>query len=263
VVREGRASRHEKARRDPTSVSANDIVTAALAFAAIVVSVVGYVINNTVSRRAARSSLTDLTIKVHDKAEAYRKVTDQSQKYPRAQELEVLMRQADFLMKQVGNDYPEAICIIFAQTLELIADYWWADKYWEAATHSDDPYYRAMTICYWALALMDRGQRQPARDKAEEALSGLRIDSIDAYIVRGDICRLMGKADYTDESWFRRAQKEYEHIPEEDGRHNVYLRSLMDDERQTARLRDEQAAADRRAKESKGPQPAVTTGGEQ
>jgi hypothetical protein len=245
-------------------VSVNDIVTAALAFAAIVVSVVGYLINNIVGRRAARSSLTDLTIKVHDKAEEYKKVKDQSQKYPRAQELEVLLRQADFLMKQVGNDYPEAICIVFAQTLELISDYWWADKYWAAATHSDDPYYRAMTISYWALALMDRGQGRQAREKAEEALSGLKIDSIDASIVRGDICRLMGKADYTDQTWFTRARKEYEDIPSEDGRHNVYLRYLDDEERQTARMREALAAADERRREgAKGPQSAVTADGEQ
>jgi hypothetical protein len=54
-------------------VSVNDVVTAAVALAAVVVSVVGLLINNIIGKRAARSSLTDLSIKIHDKAAKYKK----------------------------------------------------------------------------------------------------------------------------------------------------------------------------------------------
>jgi tetratricopeptide (TPR) repeat protein len=245
-------------------VSVNDVVTAAVALAAVVVSVVGLLINNIIGKRAARSSLTDLSIKIHDKAAKYKKA-DASQQYSRAQELEVLLRQADFLMKQVGNNYPEAICIVFAQTLEMISDYWWADKYWKAATHSDDPYYRAMTTCYWALALIDRGQRKLAQRKAEEAIRDLTIDSTDAYIVRGDIMRLMGKWG-AGNSWFTRAKDQYEKIPEDDGRHTSYLDCLAKEKRETEASQRAQAA---RAEEHEQrvdtaqPKPAIATGGDQ
>ncbi len=88
-------------------MSVNEIVTAVLALAAIAVPVVALVISSLAGRRAARSALTDLTLKVSDKATAYKALDEDDDKYTPGQELEMLIHQADYLIEtQLRNRSP-------------------------------------------------------------------------------------------------------------------------------------------------------------
>lgn len=212
-------------------MSANDVVTAILAFGAIAVSVVALVINSIAGRRAARSALTDLTLKVGKKAAAFRQLQDGDDKYYPSQEIEVLIRQADYLIEQQlrGKSFPESIAVTLAQVLEWLNDPWWADKYWAKAATVQDPYFRATTLGYWGLALWDRGEHKRGDEKTREAVAALTLQSTEAYIVRGDICLHMASCD---PAWFARARQEYQRIPMDDERHNIYLNAV--DQKQQA-----------------------------
>ncbi len=114
----------------------------------------------------------------------------------------------------------------------MLNDPWWADKYWEKAAGIKEPYFRAMTVGFWGLALWDRGERKRGKLKAEEAVRGLTVKSTEAYIVRGDICLQMATRD---PEWFARAIDEYIKIPADDDRHRIYLAAAEQAERESGR----------------------------
>jgi hypothetical protein len=202
-------------------MSTNDVLTLIVAAAAVGASVVAILINNSVNKRAARSALTELTIRVSKKVADYQQLDENADKYLPSLELQVMIRQADDLVDQLGRRFPESIGITLAQALELVAADWWADRYWQMASTTKDRYFRAYTVSYWAIAIWRRGQRLPGWDMTETALAGLTEQSPEAHIVRGDICLLMGnwvKTDGLDEAhpasyWFEKADNEYKAIP--------------------------------------------------
>jgi len=57
-------------------MSANDTLTLVLALAAVIVSIVALIINNSVDKRAARVALTDLAVEVSKKATKFKKLYD-------------------------------------------------------------------------------------------------------------------------------------------------------------------------------------------
>ena len=203
-------------------MSFNDVVTAIIAAAAVGASLLALWINNSVDKRAARSALTDLTVRVNQKSAAYERILDESRKYKAGLELEVLLRHADELVARLGRKFPESVGITLAQALELVGDSWWADRYWELAATTKDHYFRAYTISYWANALWSRGDHDAAWAKMDELPAVLTEKTTYARIVRGDSYLAMGKlvaatprraqlASY----WFGLAGKEYDEVPDQ------------------------------------------------
>lgn len=211
-------------------MSTNDVVTALLALGAIAVSVVALVINAIAGRRAARSALTDLALKIGKEASVYRDIPNEDEgKFAKCQEIEVLVRQADYLVDQLHGRFPEAIGITLAQTLGLLSDYSWADQYWEMASRTKDEFFRAETVSYWGYDLWARGEFKRSRKKIEEAAGVLTAGSTNAHITRGEIYRTMGERDTElAPEWFAKARSEYEAIPPDDGRHGRCLGWLAD-----------------------------------
>jgi hypothetical protein len=212
-------------------ISVNDIITAVLALGAILVSVVALVINHIAGKRAAVSALTDLTLKVSKRAAAYADLCEGSdEQFHKAQDIEALIRQADYLVQQLGPrfpssrlPFPETVAITLAEALERVVDPWWADSYWLIAASTSNPYFRAKTTGYWGLALWDRREYERSRRKTQEAVDGLTLPTTDAYIVRGNICLQMGVRDPGSAcDWFGRARQEFGKI-QEDERKQMYL----------------------------------------
>lgn len=245
-------------------MSANDIVTAVLALGAVLVSVVALVINGITGKRAAVSALTDLSLKVSKRAAAYTDLPEGSgEQFHKAQDIEVLIRQADYLVQQLRPRFPsagarlhslsarvpaltslfrsprprfpETVAITLAEALERVVDPWWADNYWLIAAATDNPYFRAKTISYWGLALWDRREYERSRGKTQEAAEGLILQTTDAYIVRGNIYLQMGmKEPDSAYDWFGRARQEFGKIQEAE-RKQMYLR-FVDDASSLSRL---------------------------
>lgn len=226
-------------------MSVNDVVTAVLAFGAILVSVVALVINDIAGKRAARSALTDLALKVSEKTAKYRNLGQKADKYTPMHELEVLIRQADYLVNEQLRprlekyrkrsffppkpQFPESVAITLAQALEVTQDPWWADRYWAIAASTNDKYHRALTKGYWATALCDRYEYDAGKDMAEEAVNGLDENSGDACIVKGDIYYSMADHDPDRKAyWLRRQQEEYNKMPSGDERYKLYFKDLKD-----------------------------------
>lgn len=201
-----------------TAISVNNLVTAMLAFGAIVVSVVALWINRQVDRRATRSVLTGLALTVSKQVSDYEKLGDDRQElFRRKLDIEVMVNQADSLMQQLGKLCPDSAAVTLAQALEAVQDYWWADQYWKQASHARGPYRRAITIGYWGMALFFRGDQTRARLKTHEAVHFLVMQSTDAYLVRGHIYLAMGALDMASASdWFELARREFSKIPNGD-----------------------------------------------
>ncbi|MGD0982802.1 MAG: hypothetical protein ABSA65_03175 [Acidimicrobiales bacterium] len=211
----------------------NDALTLVIAAAAVVASGLAIWISRGVDKRAARSALTELTVRVNDAELTFtqgpqdqnRFLGDQKH-YLDSLKLEVLIRQADELKKRLGRGFPEWVGITLAQALEALALYWWADAYWETAAKTKDPYFRAWTISIWALALWSRGDRVRAWDMTIQSLEGLNKKDANTYYQRGDICITFAKyvendpldEDHPASYWFDQAEKEFSQIPESDRR---------------------------------------------
>lgn len=235
-------------------MSFNNIVTAVLALGAILVSIVALVINDIAGKRAARSALTDLALKVGKKTAKYRNLDEADDHYTPMHEIEVMIRQADYLVNEQLKPrfekyrkgsffppkprFPESVAITLAQALELTNDPWWADRYWAMAVSTNDKYFRALTKGYWATALCDRGEYEAGKDIAEEAVNGLDENSGDACILKGDI--YYGMADHDPRRrayWLRRQQEEYNNIPTGDERYRSYVKDLKDAEQKATETR--------------------------
>ena len=232
-------------------MSVNDILTLVIALAAVAVSVVAIVINNAVDKRAARSALTDLAVKVGKKTKLYQehqneieadKEKGQSVRskeddlYARMKEIETLVGQADFLVYRLKlgvfarhvpqlarkPQYPASVAVTFAQALEAVSDPWWADRYWDIAVQTDDEHFRALTYKYWAMALCGRNEYQRGRSKAYEAYGVIASQSAADCIFRGDMCAAMMDFDVERaECWRYVALEEYGKVAEKDALRGV------------------------------------------
>jgi hypothetical protein len=227
-------------------MSLNDLVTAILALAAVLVPFAALIISDAVDKRAARSTLTDLAVKINQKAAAYDKLmaTTESTKaaedyartkgtddlYTRVKELEMLAGQADFLINRLRPGkitrwipllgrrprYPWSITITLAQALESAADPWWADRYWRMGTESRDPHERAWASAYWAMALCNRLEYKQARDKVTDGLKGFTSRETGACIFRGDVYAAIIPFDPNNSEWRTDALREYGNVPDTD-----------------------------------------------
>ena len=227
-------------------MSLNDLVTAILALAAVLVPFAALVISDAVDKRAARSTLTDLAVKINQKAAAYDKLlaaTESAQAaadrvqnkgnddlYTSVKELEMLVGQADFLVNRlkpgvitgwiplVGRRprYPSSVAITLAQALESAEDPWWADRYWKIGIETRDPHERAWAYTYWAVALCGRYEYKCARKEIAEGLKGFTSEAADAYIFRGDIYATIIPFDPDNSEWSADALREYRAIPKND-----------------------------------------------
>jgi hypothetical protein len=206
-------------------MSVNDIVSAALVVVGLIVSGAALMISNAVDKRSIRDALKDLAVKVNEQAAEYQadKLNDAEQ-FRLSLEIQVLVRQADYLMHRLRSNFSEPVAVTLAEALELIREFWWADIYWRKATATKDRYVRAKTFSYWGLALLGRGEWQHAGEVTEEAVEILSPPSMDDYIVRGDIYRAMAKWDHArTDYWLSKAQEQYQHMPAGDHRREMYM----------------------------------------
>jgi hypothetical protein len=227
-------------------MSLNDLVTAIVALTAVLVPFAALVISDAVDKRAARSTLTDLAVKINKKAAAYDKLFAATQSaqaaadrvqnkgnddlYTRVKELEMLVSQADFLVNrlkpgvitrwipQLGRRprYPSSVAITLAQALESAEDPWWADRYWRMGIETHDPHERAWAYTYWAVALCGRYEYKCARKKVAEGLEGFTSQTADACIFRGDIYATIIPFDSDNSEWSADALREYRATPKND-----------------------------------------------
>jgi len=227
-------------------MSLNDLVTAVLALAAILVPFAALIISDAVDKRATRSTLTDLAVKINQKAAAYDKLvtTTESAKvaedyartkgssdlYTRVKELEMFAGQADFLINRLRPGavtrwipllgrrprYPWSITITLAQALESAQDPWWADRYWRMSIETHDPHERAWAYTYWAMALCNRLEYKCARDKVIDGLRGFTSREADACIFRGDAYAALIPFDPDNSEWSTDALREFGSIPDTD-----------------------------------------------
>jgi hypothetical protein len=211
-------------------VSANDIVSAALVLAGLIISAVALTINYSVDKRAITNSLKDLAVKVNKRAAKYQAHdTNDVEQFRLSLEIQVLVRQADDLMARLHSKFSEPVAVTLAEALELIREFWWADIYWrKATTTTKDPYVRAKMFSYWGLALLGRGEWVHAGQLTEEAVNTISPQSADEYIVRGDIYRAMAKWDHPrTDSWLTKAETQYQSIPIADNRREMYMRLMV------------------------------------
>lgn len=220
-------------------MSVNDLVTAILALGAVLVSIVALIISDAVDKRATRNTLTDLAVKINQKAAAYDKLLNETGSakatadyartkgsddlYTRVKELEMLAGQADFLISRLGPGvvsrwipslahrprYPWSVTITIAQALESAQDPWWADRYWELGVKTRDQYVRAWTYIYWGMALCVRLEYSRAREKVTEGLNGFIAPGPDACIFRGDLYAAIIPFDPGYGKWTTNALREY------------------------------------------------------
>ena len=211
-------------------MSANDIVSAALVFAGLVVSTVALIINRAVDKRAVRNALKDLAVKVNKQAAKYQiRDGNHSEQLRLSLEIQVLIRQADYLMGRLHSEFSEPVAVTLAEALELIQEYWWADIYWNKATNTKDCYIQAKMYSYWGMALLGRGESKHSGEMIEKAVKTVSPQSPDDYIVSGDIYRTMAKWDHPRmDSWLTKAQTEYQHVPVGDHRREMYMRFITD-----------------------------------
>jgi hypothetical protein len=198
-------------------LSLNDVVTAAIALAAVAVPLVALYIGAAASRRAARSSLTELTLRIGEKAAKFD--ADAPTAFALYTDIWVMAREADDIRTQLRNKFPESVGVKIAQALELGNDWTYADRYWELASQTADPMFRARTMSFWALALFTRGDQERGRSMTKAAVEGLTLTSVDAAVFRGDTYRYMGERDPEHAlRWFTMAKERFEAIPASDGR---------------------------------------------
>jgi uncharacterized repeat protein (TIGR01451 family) len=95
----------------------------------------------------------------------------------------------------LGSRLPDSDCIVVARVLEAVGDPWRADRCRRPAVKerkAGDPYYRARNRMQWANDLCIRGDRDAGAAKMSEAVQGLRLQTVDAWIVRSEIYRPPG-----------------------------------------------------------------------
>jgi hypothetical protein len=211
-------------------VSANDIVSAALVLAGLIISAAALLINNGVNKRAIRNALKDLAVRVNKQAAKYQTLDrSDAEQFRLSLEIQVLVRQADYLMGRLHGKFSEPVEVTLAEALELIREYWWADIYWRKATTAKDRYVRAKMFSYWGMALLGRGESVHSGELIERAVRTISPQSTDDYIVSGDIYRTMAKWDHPRvNTWLTKAQTEYEHIPKDDHRLEMYMHFIAE-----------------------------------
>jgi Pentapeptide repeats (8 copies) len=212
-------------------MSTNDVLTLVIAVLAVVVPAVALVISNHVDRRSARATLTDMTLRISKQSADYEKL-DQPLKWQPAQELEMLVRQAEYLMDRLTVRFPRrktlfpesSVAATLAWALDQVNDFWWADKHWRTAADAADPYLRATACSYWGEALCRRTDYRQARTVVGGALERLPSAEADACIVKGDTCLNMAQWDLKwAGEWVAKARNAYSAIPKSDGRYDTYL----------------------------------------
>lgn len=212
-------------------MSTNDVLTLVIAVLAVVVPAVALVISDHVDRRSARATLTDMTLRISKQSADYEKL-DQPLKWQPAQELEMLVRQAEYLMDRLTVRFPRrktlfpeaSVAATLAWALDQVNDFWWADKHWQTAADAADPYLRASACSYWGQALCRRTDYRQARTVVCGALERLPSGEADACIVQGDTCLNMAQWDTKwADNWVAKARSAYSAIPKSDGRYDTYL----------------------------------------
>ena len=228
-------------------MSINDLVTAIIALAAVLVPFAALLISDAVDKRSARSTLTDLAVKVNDMATSYAKLqsetgsTKAAEDYARTKgtddlytlctEIEMLVGQADFLVSRLEPGwfirwipslarrprYAWSIPVTLAQTLESTDDPWWADQYWEKSVRAEDQHVRAWAFCYWTMALCNRGEYKRAGEKITEGLKDFTSPAASERIFRGEIYAALIPYEPSDSKcWSDKALQEYDLVSEED-----------------------------------------------
>ena len=212
-------------------MSTNDVLTLVIAAVAVVVPGVALVISNRVDARSARATLTDMTLRISKQTAAYEKLL-QPLKWEPAQEIETLVRQAEYLMDRLTVRFPRrktlfpesSVAATLAWALDQVNDFWWADKHWRTAAGAADPFLRMSACSYWGQALCRRCDFRQARTVVTGALEQLPAADANTCIVKGDICLSMAQWDLAwAGKWVAKARNAYSDMPKSDGRYDTYL----------------------------------------
>ena len=155
-------------------MSVNDVLTLIVAAAAVAVPLAALFISNHVDERAARSTLTDLTLTISKRVAAYDDLAADKRFAP-SREIETLVLQAEFLIRRLttrrGALYPQSsVATTLAMALDKVNDFWWSDKYWPVADQAADDHFKVITCGYWAAALCRRGAFTEGRKVINDAL---------------------------------------------------------------------------------------------
>lgn len=137
-------------------MSINDGLTLIVAAAAVMVPLAALFISNHVDQRAARSTLTDLTLKISQLTAAYDDLAVDKRFAP-SREIETLVLQAEFLIRRLTTRrrvlYPQSsVAATLAMALDKVNDFWWSDKYWPIAAEAAEDHFKIITSSYWGAA---------------------------------------------------------------------------------------------------------------
>ncbi len=219
------------------AMSANTALTIVIPLSAALVSAAALIITYVAGRRAARDSLVKLADDVTKLAAKYNQPESEElnrDRYFDSGQVEVAVQLAEFLRSQTPRrflffgqlQYPLGVCVTFARSLELFADYWLADRWWQWAVEDPDPYLRCRATANWASTLANRPDLKRGREMVEKAVSELKETDVVACVIRGDAYREM-YAFNREVDWIDRARAEYAKIPDsESDTRAMYLEYL-------------------------------------
>lgn len=215
-------------------MSLSESIALAVSVLAVLVSLVALAASWIGTQRGARKQLTKVVSQLAEQLRAFQKIPEKDdQRYFATEDLEVLVRQADSLIRGLFKRVADSDCMVVARVLETVGDQWRADLYWELAVEkAADDYYKARNRMQWANYLFIRGDRDAGCLKMEEAVKGLQFQTVDARIVRGEIYRnwagweaSLGNA--SEAAQLRdNARDEYRRISDRDTRRESSLRDL-------------------------------------
>jgi hypothetical protein len=205
-------------------------LSSALSGGAVLISVVALVVTWIGAQRGARTQLTELVKNLSAQVIVYEQLEPSSDgRFAAAEEIELSVRQADYLVGQLLNRVPDSVCTVVARALEAVADSWRADHYWKlAVAKATDDYYRARNTSLWGTFLFNRGDRGGGVTLMQKAIDELQATSVDAAVIRGDVYRswasLVQAQSASAASELRdKARAEYRQIPATDERQGWYL----------------------------------------
>jgi hypothetical protein len=227
-------------------MSVSGSIALAVSILAVLVSLLALWTSWIGAQRGARTQLTELVSRLTKQLRAFEKIPEKDERrYPATEDLEVLVRQADSLIQGLWRRVPDSDCMVVARVLETVGDSWRGDHYWKLAVqNAGDEYYRARNRMQWANYLFIRGDRDAGAAKMHEAVDGLRLQTVDAWVVRGEIYRSWAGWDADRAVELRhKARDEYRRISDRDTRRKWYLRDLDDEQAKAKKPPDSQNQA--------------------
>jgi Pentapeptide repeats (8 copies) len=208
------------------TVSTDDVLTLLIAAAAVAVPLAAIVVGAQLDLRAARATLTELTLQVSRQTAKYDAAPADTM-FDLCREIETLILQAEFVAHRLRPRWYRAralfqqssVEVTLAMALDKVGDFWWADRHWDAAVKAADEHFKVVASSYWGAALCDRGELRQGRSVVRAALASLPSDDGNNCLVKANACLVIASWDRECAvQWLDDAGQEYLAIPDSERR---------------------------------------------